>query len=378
LFALAALLCISLVVCSAALGVPAALWREPGLADPRGEILEAAGLPTPQLTQPPAGSAGEGWYRVHFTTPRYPDRAGDRPPGIDRHLVDLVARAERSVDVAAYEINLDTVADALLQASERGVAVRLVTDTDNLEEEVAWRLKRSGVPVVSDERAAIMHHKFVVVDDRYVWTGSWNLTVNCTYRNNNNAIVIDSVALARSYAAEFGEMYGDGSFGPRSPTNVPPARVTVDGTLVESYFAPEDRIAERLVALVGQAQGSVRFMAFSFTDQQLAQTLIDRARAGVDVSGVVERRGAQTSYAQYPPLREAGIDVLLDGNPYVMHHKVIIIDEAIVVTGSFNFSESADRRNDENVLIIYNPEVARHYLEEFARVRRQALEAEQP
>ena len=373
--ALAILVLLALVIGAAVLDVPPALWSRPGWADLRGDILGTLGLPTPQPTAPPAQAGAEGWYQVYFTSPRYPDRESDHQHGIDEHLVRLIAAAQRSVDVAAYELNLDSVADAMLAARERGVAVRLVTDTDNLEEEAVRRLEQGGVPVVDDRRGAIMHNKFVVIDGQLVWTGSWNPTVNCTYRNNNNAIAIESVALARNYEAEFAEMFEESRFGPRSPSRTPYPQVTIEGTRIESYFAPEDQVAGHLMNTVSQAQESIHFLAFSFTDSELAQLLIERAEAGLSVSGVVEKRGAESEYSQFGALRRAGIDVLVDGNPYIMHHKVLIIDEAIVVTGSFNFSQSANEANDENVLIIHNPDVARLYLEEFQRMRQQALEA---
>lgn len=374
---LAIVVLLSIIVWSAVYGVPATLWTQPGFAEVRLDILEAFGLPTPGPT-PTAGAVAPSWYQVYFTSPRYPDVESERQGGIDSHLVALIDRARSTVDVAAYELDLETVATALLQARERGVTVRLVTDTDNLSEPAVERLRPAGIPVVADERSAIMHNKFVVVDGRWVWTGSWNLTVNCTYRNNNNAIAIDSPALARNYSAEFAEMFEQQSFGPRSPTSAAPARVTVEGTAIESYFAPEDRVADRILAVVGQARESVRFLAFSFTDERLGQALIERAEAGVSVAGVVEKRGSETTYAQLGPLRQAGLDVLPDGNPYVMHHKVLIIDREVVVTGSFNFSGSADRSNDENILIIRNRDLASEYLAEFERIRQQALQAQQP
>ncbi len=399
------LIALTLLAASAMAGVPAELWAQPGFAELRGGLLQAQALartPSPappqpavipslapgtqppgapepvQTAGPPTAAASQGWYHVYFTDPHYPDQASDHKGGVDAHLVDLIASAKRQVDVAAYELDLDTVADALLAAKARGVTVRLVTDTDYLEEKALQRLEQGGIPVVDDKRGAIMHDKFVVVDGAYVWTGSWNLTVNCTYRNNNNAILIASKDLAGNYAAEFAEMFERREFGPSSPVNTAKPQIYVEGSLIENYFAPEDHAMEHVIAAVQQAKKSIRFMAFSFTDQDLGQALIARAKAGVEVSGVVEKRGSDTEYCQMAPLRQAGLEVLTDGNPYVMHHKVLIIDEEVVVTGSFNYSGSADRDNDENVLIIHNADIARLYLEEYQRVRQRALDAGQP
>jgi phosphatidylserine/phosphatidylglycerophosphate/cardiolipin synthase-like enzyme len=94
--------------------------------------------------------------------------------------------------------------------------------------------------------------------------------------------------------------------------------------------------------------------------------MIQRYQAGVDVKGVIENRGA--SNGALVPLFCANVPVLVDGNKYTMHHKVIVIDESIVITGSFNFTKSADNENDDNVIVIHSPVLAQLYLQEFDRV----------
>jgi phosphatidylserine/phosphatidylglycerophosphate/cardiolipin synthase-like enzyme len=285
------------------------------------------------------------------------------------------------VDVAAYELDLQSVTDALIAAHARGVQVRLVTDSDNAGGEAVAALEDAGIPVVEDRRdSGLMHDKFVVVDRQWVWTGSWNLTENDTYRNNNNAVLVASAALAENYSTEFEEMFA-GEFGPTSPANTPNPRVTItfqteDGQTheveVENYFSPEDGVAAHVVAEIEGAQSRIRFMAFSFTSDEIADAIIARAQAGVTVQGVIEERNAESEYGQYTRLRDAGLDVLLDGNPYIMHHKVIIVDDATVILGSYNFTSNAENANDENLLIIHDPEVAALFVAEFGRVYEQA------
>lgn len=318
------------------------------------------------------------WIAVYFTQPLYPDNPDLHTGSIDLHLVNLIDGAQQRVDVAAYELDLPTVTDAMLRAHRRGVQVRLVTDGNNEDEEMVTRLRRAGVPVtVRPKDGGIMHNKFVVVDNTWVWTGSWNLTENCTYRNNNNAVLIASSHLAKDYATEFEELF-QGQFGPTSPANTPFPSVTIEvpetGSRVqlEVYFAPEDDVARHLIPLLADARSSVRFMAFSFTNSSIAETLVRLADRGVSVEGVFESRNADVSYSQYHFLKKAGVPVFLDGNPYILHHKVFIIDEQTVVLGSYNFSENADKENDENLLVIHDPEVARAFLSEYKGVRQQA------
>lgn len=313
------------------------------------------------------------WYQLYFTSPQYPDEEGTRINTTAQGLVGVINNAQRSLDIAIYELDLPEVGDALLAARDRGVTVRIVTDSDTLEElETLIRLEKAGIPIVPDERSPIMHNKFMVVDGEAVWTGSYNFTPNGTYRNNNNAIFIRSAQLAQNYATEFGEMFNEHAFGPRSPANTPQPQIQIGDTLVETCFAPEDECAEKLIAAISQSQQSIHFLAFSFTHDGIGKAVDDRARAGVQVQGVFETRGSETEYSELGQMKQENLDVWQDGNPYTMHHKVFIIDDKTVVLGSYNFTDNANDANDENFLIVHNPEIAGQYLGEFQRVYQQA------
>jgi phosphatidylserine/phosphatidylglycerophosphate/cardiolipin synthase-like enzyme len=108
-------------------------------------------------------------------------------------------------------------------------------------------------------------------------------------------------------------------------------------------------------------------MAFSFTHAALGEAVLSRAKAGVDVRGIFETRGSETEFSELPILYCAGFEMRQDGNPGTFHHKVFVIDDQIVVTGSLNFSNNADESNDENTVIITNKDMAALYLAEFER-----------
>jgi phosphatidylserine/phosphatidylglycerophosphate/cardiolipin synthase-like enzyme len=270
------------------------------------------------------------FVRVMFTKPTFSDQDMDSGRGLGADLTWLIEHAESSVDVAAYDLDLPTVTDALLAAHRRGVRVRVVTESDNAGQQALVALQGGGVPVVGDQSDdGLMHNKFAVIDDQWVWTGSWNMTENGTYRNDNNAVLVASNALAENYSAEFEEMMA-GQFGPTSPLNTPYPRVVVtvgrDGgqtrqVVLESTFAPEGDVADEVIAEIRAARERIRFMAFVFTSEQIAQAMVERAEAGVVVQGVIESRNAQGPHSQYDRLRGAAHDVLLDGNPFIMHHE---------------------------------------------------------
>ena len=316
------------------------------------------------------------WYRLHFTNPTYPDRPENHRGGIDERLVAFVDAAQRSVDAAVYDFDLQNVASAFARAKQRGVLVRFVTDTDtwtstNSEVQATWRIvKQAEIPLVDDQKGAIMHHKFMVVDGQRVWTGSWNWTIGDTYRLNNHAVEIDSPELAANYTAEFERMFVQRQFGGAKRAGSPRTRLT--DIPVESYFAPKDPITQRIVERVAAAAASVDFLAFSFTEDKIGDAMIARHAAGVPVRGVFETTGSRTRFSELGRLRAAGLDVYPDAHPYAMHHKVIVIDGKTSVFGSFNFSANAAEDNDENILFVDDATIAQAFTAEFLRLHAQA------
>jgi phosphatidylserine/phosphatidylglycerophosphate/cardiolipin synthase-like enzyme len=316
--------------------------------------------------------AQERWYEVYFSqVDNDPEHARANLQSIDRMLAEKLGQAQSRIDAALHELDSDRLTTALLAAHQRGVRVRLVTEHDYEDEVSIAELRRAGIPIVTDGgRAGLMHHKFIVVDARYVWTGSFNATDNGAYKNNNNAIWIDASELAANFLYVFTEMFDTQQFAGSASFSLPYPLVTMpDSTTLSSFFAPQQDVASVLSAYLREAQHSIIFMAFSFTHEALGEVMRERFRAGVDVRGVFETRGSNVAYSQYPAMHVLGMPVMQDTNRWSMHHKVIIIDGQTVITGSFNFSRNAAHSNNENVLIVAgNRDIARLYTEEFQRV----------
>jgi len=308
------------------------------------------------------------WYTVYFSEPTDPTNTSYRG-GIDEALAAAIGWARLSVDMAIYDLNLWSMRDALIAAHRRGVSVRLVTESDNMDEQEVQELKEAGIEVVGDRKEGLMHDKFAIIDRIEVWTGSMNFTTGGAYLDNNSLIRLQSTQLAEDYTHEFEQMFVDDHFGMLKTADTPNPVVTINGTPIEIYFSPEDGTLEHILAAVSNAQESIYFMAYSFTTDELAQALIERASSGVSVAGVFDKDQYHTnSGSEFDTLSNAGIDVRLDGNPRLMHHKVFIIDHQTVITGSYNFSRNAEENNDENTLIIHNQDIAAEYMAEFQRI----------
>lgn len=306
----------------------------------------------------------------------YPDVPAERqmPQFYQAFLADIAA-ATQSIDIAVFDLDLPELTEALVAAQQRGVKVRVAFDDENLEDaKVATAigaLEDAGIKVASDQREPFMHQKIGVFDNQIVWTGSWNMTFNDTYRNNNNMLRIENPAMAADYTREV-DQFMAGNFGTKKTGNAPFETVTLPDGSLDYYFSPKDKSNALIVDAINQAQTQVRFMAFSYTDDAIGQAMIAAHRRGLSVAGVMERQNVRGTGSEFAILEEGGVDILADGNCYIMHHKTMIIDDDVVITGSYNFTKSAEQSNDENLLIIRSPQLVAQYLAEYDRVRNQA------
>lgn len=350
----------------------------------------------PAPTQPPVGdgtpvaivpadvsriSLGQGFgaqgrfWTVYFTAPTGSRDFDTYFGGVDEEIIALINTVQRTLDIAAFEWNNPRITQAVLDAHNRGVQVRMVVDDEHVLEDdrsTIGTLIDAGVPVVDDSRTGFMHNKFMVIDGSTVLTGSMNFTMNGSYRNNNNVLVLRSRRAAETYTAKFEEMFIDRVFS-RSRSESHRASFHLDGVPIDILFSPEDDVTGALLNLIDSAQSHIRVMAFSFTLDVLGEALLRRSQEDIEVKAIFELRGSRTEFSVLPMLYCAGLIARQDGNPFTFHHKVFIIDDHTVATGSFNFSANATRNNDENMVIIRDPALAALYIEEFYRVKTEAV-----
>ncbi len=199
-----------------------------------------------------------------------------------------------------------------------------------------------------------MHNKFCVSENKVI-TGSANPTYRGFHVNPNNIVVVHSKAIAENYRREWEEL--------KSPKERPTENplVNLSGIYIENYFCPEDNCEEEVLEEMRKADDTIHFMLFSFTADKIGDYLI---KTDVRVKGIMESFGLN-KYSEYEKLIEAGIEVKLDRNDRNVHHKVFIIDNRTVITGSYNPTKSGTTRNDENILIIHSKKVAGAYQREF-------------
>ena len=314
-------------------------------------------------------------------------------------LLQRINAAQKSIDCALYSISGSvgqSVANALVQAKNRGVSVRLIIEKDNLGggtgTTIYQRIAPAGIPWIADNfdavnaGAGLHHNKFLVFDYRggtadkiWVWTGSWNLTDPGTADDMQNAIEIQDEALAGAYTLEFNEMWGSESetpsaltarFGARKRDNTPHV-FNIGGTPVELYFSPSDRTTSAIMKTVSRAQHSVNVALLTFTRSDIASTLTAKKDGGLKVRVLLDNNADIGT--QFGFLTSAGIEVRLDPcTAGLLHHKYAVVDAELnglsqyVITGSHNWTNSAENSNNENTLIIQSNRIANQYLQEFA------------
>ena len=435
--------------------ISGAIWVLRGLRQ-RSEsapIATLAPLPQDPLIQVFFNQSQAAYYTEPY---RAVERSGD---DLEQVIIAAIRSADVSVDVAVQELRLPGIAAALRERHQAGVRVRVILENsyrrplsaitpqeiaameerdraryaDSVQiidrnqdgqqspEEIAENdalvvLQNAGIPILDDRAdgsagSGLMHHKFVVVDDRLVILGSANFTASDIHGdflrpdsrgNANHLLRISSPAVAQVFAQEFALLWGDGVdgatdslFGLQKPLR-PPQTITLTGSTVYVQFSPTSPTRDWWQSgngLIGrvlfQSTQQVDLALFVFSDQNLSTLLEARSEAGVAVRALIDEGFAYRNYSEgldmlgialadqrcrieegNDPWRQAiatvGTPTLPEGD--MLHHKFAVIDGRIVITGSQNWSQAANDTNDENIVVIDNPTVAAHFQREFDRL----------
>ena len=275
-------------------------------------------------------------------------------------LEKAILSANKSVKCSLHQLQLKNILDALKEKKKENFDVKLILDNN-------YKLKENLSFVKYDTSKQTTHNKFCVIDNNSVITGSFNPTYRGSSKNNNNLVVVKSKTLANNYNVEFDEMENN-CFGTcKSFKKTPHEKMYLGKTEIENYFCPEDFCSQHIIENLLKAKKEIYFMVFSFTHKEIANAIIEKEKQNLVVKGVFEKR-QNSKYSQFSRINKSCSQNCLfvfDKNKYTMHHKVFIIDNETVITGSMNPTKNGDNRNDENVLIIHNKTLAKEFLEEF-------------
>jgi phosphatidylserine/phosphatidylglycerophosphate/cardiolipin synthase-like enzyme len=294
-----------------------------------------------------------------------------------------ITSAQHTLDIAVYNTNNVAIENAINTAAANGVAIRYIAEGSNANLGIDNFDASIPVHYRTDNEGSGMHNKFMIGDADYpetafVLTGSTNMTTNNLNTDKNNVIVFEDQSIARGYRLEFNEMWGsdgmvpnsaESKFGPAKSINTP-KKFIVGGSPVEVYFSPTDGTTSAIRNTITTTDYDMFFALLSFTRDDLADAIIDETSFFVTPVGAIEQISG--TGAEYETLLEAGVEVYShQGIPDQLHHKYAVIDQTqplsdpTVITGSHNWSSTAENTNDENTVIVHDVRVANLYYQEF-------------
>ncbi|GAB4543387.1 MAG: DUF655 domain-containing protein [Pleurocapsa sp.] len=376
---------------------------------------------------------------------RHIERQGDN---LEAVIIEEIAQAQSTIDVAVQELRLPEIAKALVKSRRSGVKVRVIVDNKysrplsklssieigklnkrdrksyeefvrlvdtnqdgNLSQQEIDRgdalvmLRNGSIPVIDDtadgsKGSGLMHHKFIVIDDHTVVTGSANFTLSGihgdfsdseTRGNANHLLVIHNPRIARIFTDEFNYMWQDKLFGLAKPRRSPQT-IIWENTEVTVNFSPTSPTQDwnsssngLIGRAIADATSSIDLALFVFSEQKLADILQKKYQQGINIQAVFDPEFAFLYYSEaldmlgvtlsnrcrsesdnnpwLKPVNTVGTPQLIRGDK--LHHKFTLIDNKKIITGSQNWSTAANHTNDETVLIIDNFTVASHFKQEF-------------
>ena len=297
-----------------------------------------------------------------------------------------IMSAQHTLDVAAYNLNDQTVEDAVNAAVANGVQVRWIYEGQNANIGLSSLDDAVVTHPRTDGEGSGMHNKFIVGDADYaelafVLTGSTNLTTGQLVSDLNNVIVLEDQSLARAYELEFEEMWGsegmtpdaaNSKFGADKTWNTP-VNFLVGGSEVELYFSPTDGTNAAILAEVEAANADLEFALLTLTRDDLGEAIVELNQSFfVSPVGVIEQ--VNTTGSEFDNLISNGVQVYAHELSGDCHHKYAIVDHSepgtdpLVITGSHNWSSSAENVNDENTVIVHDARVANLYHQEFQAI----------
>lgn len=311
---------------------------------------------------------------------------------IDDTLIAYIDRAELTLDMTIYDFNnsnISNISNAINAAHNRGVVVRFISDGSLASTNSGVTDLLPAIPRITSPTGGaygIMHNKFVIIDAKHpnpmkpvVWTGSTNWTQRQINSDHNDVIVFQDQTLARAYTLEFEEMWGssgpqpdtsNAAFGPDKSDNTPHEFV-IGGKRVEQYFSPSDATNAKLVSTISGASSELYIASMLITRVDIANAIAAARNGGALVQAVVDDAATTTIFNGMVNFLGASNFVANQDTSVIMHHKYMVVDQInpqsdpLVWTGSHNWTNNANNRNDENVVVVHDRNIANQYYQNF-------------
>jgi len=300
------------------------------------------------------------------------------PDDLEAVIVRFIDGAKKRLEIAVQELENETIARAVIRARQRKIIVKLVLEQGYLREvrisRTPWAkinggneqnriihdaILRANIDVKTDYNTKIFHQKFIIRDRRSVLTGSTNFTPTGTHRNLNHVVIVHDKKVARHYYREFKEIQ-QGRFGKYSVNNdVAPPTVMVSDVRVKVMFAPDHNPEMEIMKQMLKARKRIDFAIFTFAQSSgIDDTMFRLLDLGMPIRGAFDGRQGARDWSASHALKNRGAELYAvqasraQNGVGKLHHKLMVIDDQVVIAGSFNYTAPANRLNDENIIIL--------------------------
>ena len=287
-------------------------------------------------------------------------------------FVNLINNSKENIDIAIYGYeDIPAITSALKAAKSRNVKIRFVYD-ENFDSTKTYYKGNEIIKNIADESRSdktesitqsnmLMHNKFIIFDRKTVFTGSMNFSATGTSGYDaNNVAIIESADIANLYTQEFEQMIS-GKFHNKKSKNEISNKFQIDNSTIEVYFSPQDKASLRIVQLIRNSKNYIYIPTFLITHTNISNELIKAKKRGIDVRIIMDANNVYSRNTKHAILRNCGIPLKIENYAGKMHSKTMIIDDEYLILGSMNFSNSGENKNDENLLVIHNPQFVKSY-----------------
>lgn len=296
------------------------------------------------------------------------------PDDLEKVIVDFIDTAERRLKIAVQELESLPIAKAIIRARARKLLVKIVLEQDYLRADrlrsnpfvpggkyeenrkIHDAILRSNIDVKTDYNTSIFHQKFIVRDGKSVLTGSTNFTPTGTEKNLNHIVIIHDEDIARIYNREFREIQ-QGHFGKLNEghDDAPKDKV-VSNVPIRVLFAPDHNPEMEIMKQMLKASKRIDFAIFTFSKSSgIDDTMLKLLEFKMKIRGAFDTLQGAQSWSAIAPLKAAGaklFKVSPGGGVGKLHHKLMVLDDQVVIAGSFNYTGPANKLNDENIIIL--------------------------
>lgn len=301
-------------------------------------------------------------------------RAVGADDDLEQVIVDFINQAKSRLDIAVQELESKPISMAIIQARQRKVKIRLVTEHDYLRVKRARKnpwisdgeneenrlihlaILRANIDIKSDFNTSIFHQKFIIRDSAAVLTGSTNFTPTGTHNNLNHIVIIKDKKVAKIYNKEFEEIR-QGHFGKLNEGHdKSPVDVNVSGVPIRVLFAPDHNPEMEIMKQMFKASHRIDFAIFTFSKSSgIDDAMIKLLKFGMSINGVFDGMQGAQHWSAIGDLKQHGAQlsaVYKKGQVGKLHHKLMVLDDEVVIAGSFNYTGPANALNDENIIIL--------------------------